>query len=323
MYTLADFLSLNVTPDIRTMVIETMRLNSQLLNSLVFQPIKSGQARFTRRDTYPTTDARALNAALPAESTGGFDNINEFLAVYSGHGYVDRAFRKFENMAERDTIQQTLFDQSMSITKTIERDIFQGTGIDDIFGLNGRIALIAGDQLFAIGANGLDITASAANAIVGFEMLETLQSNVSGNNSQKVFLMNRQMESRFKIAAWLSGTQLYNDKDAIGNPITRYSGIPFIIVEEDAQGNQILPTTETQGASGATCSSVYCARLDTIDGMSMLTYEDGQGFPFDMDYDIVERVPGQAYGEVMVEAYVGMVLKRDDSVARCTGFIVA
>src|SRR4030066_479607 len=123
MYTLAELISQNQRPDIRTDVIEIMRMSSYFLNTAQFKPIKSGQVRITRRNGYPTVGARALNGALTAESTGTFDNVFENLSVYNGYSTVDPAFIKFQNGSVLDAEAQCLNDLSIALAKKMEADI--------------------------------------------------------------------------------------------------------------------------------------------------------------------------------------------------------
>lgn len=322
MFTLADFMALNVRPDIQTQVINTIRMSSSFIETAVFQPIKSGSLRYTRRNTYPTVAARALNAAMPAESTGSFNTVTENLAIYSGQSRSDRAFIKMQNMSEVDTTTQLLTDLSTSLAKSMEADVFQGTGIVDMYGLNGRLTAIAGDQLFAIGADGVDITTSAANAQTGLRYLEHLVQVVAGPDNEKIIVMNRATFERYQHAGFLCGFTIVQDKNLLGNLMYTWRGIPIIIIERDATNTEILPTNETQGAAVTTCSSVYCIRWNTSEGCSLLTYEN-QGNPFDMEIDILPMTSGQAYVEVQVETLLGMAMKRDDAAARMTGIIIA
>jgi hypothetical protein len=321
MYTLADFIALNERPQLFLNVINTIRMSSNFLDTAQYLPIAGGSARFTQRNTFPTVAARAINGALPAESTGTFNNVVENLSVYTGNSRIDPAYAKFQNKSETDLQTLAIMDQSKSLAKTFEADIFSGVGVDDISGFNQRLTAIGGEQLFALGVNGLDITASAANAQTFFDALFQLVGAVYGPDDEKIIVANRTTLQKIQSAASRLSYALASDKNSLGRQISLWGSTPFVLIERDSTNTEILPTNEVQGGSGAHCSSIYCIRWNSNEGATLLTLP-GQGTGIDMSISVLPRASGQAYGEVVVETYMGLAMLRDDCAARMTGIIV-
>lgn len=162
-------------------------------------------------------------------------------------------------------------------------------------GLNKRLT---GDQVITAGANG---------APLDLDMLDKLVDAVRGTPS--MLLMNKAMR-RAVVKLARGSSVLSVGPDLFGREVTSYSGVPMAVVEEDAQGNDLLGFDEAQGTDAAT-ASIYAARFapDMLHGI--------QTAPVSVrDLGEIEVKPAL---RTRIEWYSGLVIKHPRAVARLKG----
>ncbi len=100
-----------------------------------------------------------------------------------------------------------------------------------------------------------------------FEALDVAISYCLGG--PQVILMNSKLVSRIT-NVYKEAFTVPEDQAQVGVKIPFYNGIPVIPMGRNSSGIEILPWTETQGAS-STCSSVYIVSLGEADQLSVGT----------------------------------------------------
>lgn len=318
MLTLNDIIKTSSRPDIILSIIETMRINSQLLDTMVFVGINAGAVKLTRRLSFPTIQARNFNAAAVAESTAVFDNIIENIAIYTGRSEIDSASDVISGKTEETLLSQALQDLSVSMIKTVEKDLFQGTGASgDYIGVNSRLAVGPAEQLITTAVNGLQISLNVTNAKIFLMKLDEAIDSVFGTNEEKIIAMNRRTQRLMLAALRELNQQVFPTTDSLGRQVFLYGGCRIIIVENDSSNTLIIPNTETVDASND-CSSIYVFRWSSIDGMTMLIPNSANGVE-PLKTNILSRMSGNQKSEVFLEGYYGLSFNRLDCASRLMG----
>jgi hypothetical protein len=126
-----------------------------------------------------------------------------------------------------------------------------------------KVTLAAAGQ--AIPAGNSDANRALQQAF--FEALDVAISYCLGG--PQVILMNSKLVSRIT-NVYKEAFTVPEDQQQVGVKIPFYNGIPIVPMGRNASGTEILPWTETQGAS-TTCSSIYILSLGEADQVSVGT----------------------------------------------------
>lgn len=239
--------------DLQRGVIETFVIESSVLDRLPLLPIEGNAYAYNEEATLPGVEFRAVNAAY-TESTGTVNQKTESLVILGGDADVDTFIVQTRGNLNDQRATQTRLKVKASVYKYQDAFINGDTAVDanSFDGLKKRLT---GAQVIAAATNGLGPVAGGHDF---FDALDALIAAVPGGPD--ALYSNAAVRSKIRSSARrLGGWDNYTDI-ATGKPIESYNGIPLLDIGTKADGTNIIPQTETQGASAVT-SSIYAVRF--------------------------------------------------------------
>jgi hypothetical protein len=249
-------------------VIETFVQESKVLDRIPLKPIEGNAYAYNEEATLPGVEFRAVNTAY-SESTGTVNQKSESLVILGGDADVDTFIQ-----ATRSNLNDQRAEQDQMKVKAASykfQDAFiNGDTAVDANSFDGLKKRLTGAQVLDAGVNGLSVLGASSEARHEFfDKLDELQAAVKGGGPD-VFYMNDLVKAWLRGAARREGFHS-QERDEFGRVVDFYNGIPFVDLGENLAGARILPQTEVQGTSGATCSSVYAVRFGQGEGDRAVT----------------------------------------------------
>jgi hypothetical protein len=198
-------------------------------------------------DELPVVKPRLFDEANGTEQ-GTTIQAAEFLRIYGHDVLTDSSKLALMGKNAHSRQIQTI---SRSLRMTIENDFFNGSqassGGRQMNGLRVKIPTTSSQSI----AN------HATGAGLSCEKLDTLIAQVTGNNSEKVLIMDKKLKTRWGAFVRSSGSGLLlTGVDQLGRQADVYQGVPIIETEVNSQNVDILGFNETNNTS-----SVYCVRF--------------------------------------------------------------
>jgi len=295
MLTIIEWLKLNPTP-LASGVVEIFARENPVLANLPFINVQGNAYKYNIEQTLPGIAFRGFNEGY-TESTGVVNPLTESLTIIGGDSDFDVAQIK---MGTGDNDTRAVYDamKAKALTLSWLQTFFTGNATinpKEFDGLNNRLT---GGQVIEAGTNG---------AVLTMDMLDALVDAIQGTPS--LLLMNKVAKRAIVKLGRASGV-VGVSRDYFGREVETYSGVPIGVIEDGADGNPILPFTETQGTSNVT-SSIYAVKFgpDALHGI--------QTEPMDVrDLGEIETKP--AY-RTRIEWYSGLALKHPKCAARLKG----
>src|SRR5699024_1420914 len=188
----------------------------------------------------------------------------EKLVILGGDADVDTFIVQTRgNLNDQRAVQTRMKVKAASYA--FQNTFINGDVSDDANAFDGLKKRLTGDQVIEAGENGLPIVGSNDEARhTFFDKIDELIAAVRGNVD--ALYMNKSVLFRIRSAARRL-TMYDQTTDSFGKTIDLYNGIPLLDIGNDADGNMIIPQTETQGTSSDT-SSIYAVKFgqDESDG---------------------------------------------------------
>ncbi len=297
MLTISEWQKLNPTP-LASGIIEIFARENPVLLNLPFINVKGNAYTYNREQTLPGIAFRGFNEGY-TESTGVVNPLTELLTIIGGDSDFDVAQIK---MGTGDNDTRAVHDamKAKALSLTWLKTFFFGNATTtprEFDGLNQRLT---GNQVISAGTNGAALT---------MDMLDQLIDSIQGTPS--MLLMNKAARRAVVKLGRQSGVVTVS-RDYFGREVDTYSGVPIGVIEDGADGNPILTSTETQGSSNAT-TSLYAVKFGP-DAMLGIQTE-----PMDVrDLGEIETKP--AY-RTRIEWYSGLAMKHPKCAARLKGVI--
>jgi len=232
-------------------VIEQFASNSPVLDVLPFEEVAGGTVEFQVEKKLPTPEYRAINAGFN-DSYGEVEDRIEKVVIAGGEVKIDTAIIKLKGANVVNT-QTTMFLKALQAQ--FHNNFFNGDSTIDPRQFSGLRARAFGTQLLAAGntSGGDPLSLSALDeAISKVRPLSPI--------AQVRIYSNMKMRLRYAAAIRNQAIAGYvvQDKNEFGQPSMSYGGIPWMPIEEDATGVQILPFLEAQTGGGTPAStSIY------------------------------------------------------------------
>lgn len=227
-------------------IIMQLLQESMLLQYIDFQTIGGSGVETNVLTSYSSANARGLNQGYPkskAQTTpyqwnktiiGGLSEVDKLLIARAGMDEVEF------DVTEKTTGVKSEFER-MFIKGDRSINPAEFDGLQKIIGTNTKQSIPAGN--------------SAGGDALNLELLDLMFRKTYRPTH---WIMNLTLGSRFDKAARTS-TSVNVTQDEFGNPQTTYKGLPIIALDEDAQGNEILPFSEANPGGGTPASSsIYC-----------------------------------------------------------------
>lgn len=280
-----------------TGIVEIFARNNPVLERLPFVDIMGNSYTYPREGTLPGIAFRGINESY-TESTGIINPLTEHLTICGGDSDYDVALIKMgagsNNLrAAHDALK------AKSLSLNWLKTFFDGdssTEPREFDGLNRRLAGTAQEIE----------TGSAGGATLTLAMVDGLIDAIDG--SPDVLLMNKTMRRKVNALMRASGAAIETVSDSFGRQIQAYASIPIGVVEEDADGTDILAFDENDGSGNLDTTSIYALRFG-LDGVHGIQTE-----PMDVR-DLGELDTKPAY-RTRIEWYSAILAKHPKAVAR-------
>lgn len=290
--------------DLQRGVLELFVIESPLLDRLPYMNVSGNAYAYREELTLPGVEFRAVNSAY-AESTGTFNPKSENIVILGGDADVDRFIIQTRgNVNDQRAEQDRLKVKAMAFK--IQDTFINGDTAVDANSFDGLKKRLSGTQVVDAAVNGLGPVAGAHDF---FDALDALIAAVKGGLPDALY-MNAAVRTRIMNSARrLGGTDWIKQSffEETGNPavktIPTYNGIPMLDIGQKADGTEIIPQTETQGAS-AVASSIYAVRFGGSEGDQAVTGLSNGGVSVrdlgEQDVKPVERTRVEFYNGLAV-----------------------
>lgn len=220
---------------------------------------------YNRIKTLPTAAFRAIGSEYSAQEADT-EQITVNLKVFGGSFELDRVLQNNETQI-LDLIKFQL-EQKTKATKALFADTFiNGDSAVTATAFDGIDKAITGSSTEVSPQAAIDLSTSVnitTNANAFMDLLDSMLSKLDGTPS--ALMLNRQLAAIMNGIARRSGYFSTSDVDAFGKPVTKYQGVPLIIVgDKPGTSNPIIPTTTGETA-------IYAARIG-LDGVHAVSPE--------------------------------------------------
>lgn len=241
-------------------VIEIFPRNSAVLERLPFFDVNGQAYRYNQEKTLPGIAFRGINESYTGD-TGVVNPVTESLYVMGGLSPVDRAIVKTQgNVNNLRAIYDTMKAKACALTFT--QKFFKGDNSNDPNEFDGLENRLTGNQKIAAGE-------TSGGDTLTLDMVDGLIDAVIGGPD--VLFMNKTMRRKVNALMRAAGQAQETVSDAFGRQINAYAGVPIGVIEEDKDGNAILPFTEDNPGGGTAAStSIYAVRFGVAEYVSGL-----------------------------------------------------
>lgn len=241
-------------------VIEIFPRVSPVLERLPFFNVNGQAYVYNQEETLPGVAFRGINGSY-TESTGVVNPVTERLYVLGGISAVDRALVKTQGNVNN---LRATYDgmKAKAVALEFTKKFFKGSSETDPNEFDGLEARLTGNQVINAG------NTSGGDALTT-DKLDELIDSVQG--SPDVLFMNKAMRRKVNALVRESSQATEAVSDAFGRRLFSYAGIPIAVIEEDKDGNLILPFTEDNPGGGTAAStSIYAVRFGAAEWVSGL-----------------------------------------------------
>lgn len=228
-------------------------LKSRLLQALPFMDVTGGGYFYSKMTKLPGIGFRGVNENFSSD-IGIVNPESEALKILGGDIKVDVA------MVDRFGAQRRQVEIQGAIEAarlTFEKTFFKGSSAATPKEFDGLQTRVTGNQLIA---NGADDTGNA----LSINSLKQAIDAVKAGTGRKLLAMNETMLRRLE--GYYEGTangMLRYQLNELGQEVMTYRNCEIVIIEDDEDGNAILPFTEASpdGTSTSNNTSIYCMRV--------------------------------------------------------------
>lgn len=250
MITLFEASKLNPGEVLRNTIIEHFARTSDLLRVTQFINVDGGAYVYNMEGSLPGVAFRGVGEGYTA-SAGIMNPETERLRISGGDLDVDLATLK---MTSEDVRGAHELKKVKALSLTIGAKMINGDSLADGREFDGLRARIAGDQLLEAGStNGGDPLS-----------ITKLRDLIDQVDDPTHLLMSKKMRNLLSAAATDAsiGGYITYSQDEFGRRVTQFDGIPIVVVDYDASGDQIIDFNEVgSGGSTATATSIYCVNM--------------------------------------------------------------
>lgn len=279
-------------------VIEIFARESAIFELLPFMEIAGNSYKYNQEQTLPGIAFRGVNEAY-VESAGVVNQESEGLTILGGDVDVDKFLARTRgNVNDLRAVQTEMKSKALALEWT--KSFFKGDSASNINAFDGLEKRVSGSQVIEAGANGATLTLA---------MLDELIDAVDGEPD--VLFMSKPMRRKVKGLLQASVHYIESGEDSFGRPVTTYGGIPIRTIGADAQGNEILGFTETQGTDVAT-GSIYAVKFGAEQYVSGL--RNGG-----MEVTDLGEIDAKPVYRTRIEFYSGLAVFHPKAVARLKG----
>lgn len=324
-YTMQDFANLAKKQPLRSGVIDVLRRDSFVMDTMPWTPVETLAVEFIKSGTLPSVSFRKIGATF-SESKATVVPATERVFNIGGYFDVDKAYVKSKQLIDQRAYQAEQFVQAMAYS--YNDYVINGSPLVDVDGFTGlfyRVVneLAAAQNINVEGGSGLDISMDAgslaANQVKLHGYIDQVIDACERHECDELW-MNKSM--RLALIAAIRDTGLFSqDQDNYGRKVVRYGTDGPIIrdlgVKAD-QSTKIIGDVELldgTALTAGTATSIYALKLgeDFLQGINLGEIDTN-------DIGMLEN--GVAYRTV-IDWFVGITYINPRSFARLSGIVAA
>lgn len=282
-------------------VIELFPRTSPVLERLPFFGVTGQAYKYNREDTLPGVAFRGINESY-TESTGMVNPQVEQLFIMGGISKVDRALVKTQG--NQNNLRAT-YDamKAKAVALEFTKMFFVGDNTTNPKEFDGLKNRITGDQIITKGSP------TSGGDTLTLDLLDQLLDAVQGGAD--VLFMNKTMRRKVSALVRAAGQAIEIVSNAFGRQLTAYTGVPIAVIEDDKDGNLILPFTEDNPGGGAAAStSLYAVRFGAAEYVSGL--QSGS-------MDVIDQGLSGVHYQTLIDWICGLGVFHPKAAARLSG----
>lgn len=300
MITLLEAAKLNPGEVLRNTIIEHFAFSADILRALPFINVNGGAYVYNLEGNLPGVAFRGVGEGY-TPSAGIMNPETERLRIGGGDLDVDLATLKMHGDEVRSAHE---LRKVKALSLTIAAKIINGDSVAEPREFDGLRSRITGSQIIPAGntAGG-----DAMQITLLRDLIDAVENPTHLVMSKKMRNLLSAAASDTTIGGFISYTQ-----DEFGRRVTVFDGLPILVTDYDADGNQVIDFTEATPAGDSTGgTSVYCVNM-ADDGVSGL--QNGV-----MDVRDLGELQTQPVMRTRVEWLVGMAVMHGRAAARLWG----
>jgi hypothetical protein len=277
---------------LRSGVIETMALESPILQRLPFIEITGNGLTYNRENASPTAAFYDVGDTW-TEDTPTFTQVTATLKVMGGDADVDN-FLKTTRSNIQDLEAAVVQLKANAVQRLFDDTFVNGDTAVNVKSFDGIDKLTIAGQTVSMGVNG---------ATLALDKLDELLDKMRGGKPD-LLLMSRRTRRSLNVLARNTGSFLEADRDEFGQMLQFYDGVPIGI-------NDFISDAKTVGSS-TDCSTIYAMQFG--DGrVAGLTSAGG------LEVEHVGSLETKNASRVRVKWYASLAMFNTLKLAKLTG----
>ena len=273
-------------------VIETMVLDSPILQALPFIEITGNGLTYNRENTNPAAAFFSVGDTW-AEGTPTFSQITATLSIVGGDADIDN-FLLTTRSNLQDLQAAVIRLKAKAVQQKFEDTFVNGDTTVDAKSFDGIDKLTTGGQVASMGANGATLSLAKLDEVIDL---------VKGG-PPAMLLMSKRTRRSLNNLARTTGSMLQTDRNEFGQMVQFYDGVPVGV-------SDYISDAKTVGTS-ADCSTVYAMQF----GEGALA---GLSAPGGLQVETIGSLETKDATRTRVKWYVSTALFNTIKVAKLTG----
>lgn len=285
-------------------VIENVISVNPIYQLLPFDQIEGNSLKYNRENALGNVEFLATGDTITAKAAATFTQVSSALTTLIGDAEVDHFIQTVRsNINDQKAVQ--VASKAKSIGRQYQDTMINGDDTNPTDSFDGLLLLTAAAQKVTTAANG---------EALSFLILDNLLDLVLAKDGQVDFIMMpaRTIRSFLVLLRALGGASI-NEVVTLpgGTQQMAYRGVPIF-------RNDFIPTNQTQGASGAVCTTIFAGCFDDGSrkvGLSGLTTPTNSGI------FVTEVGEMETKNETLtrVRFYCGLALFSEKAIASASG----
>jgi hypothetical protein len=230
------------------------------------------------------------------EATPTFTQVTAALKILGGDADVDN-FLQTTYADPNDIEAEVIASRAKAVAHEFSNAFFEGDSAVNAKSFDGLTKAIPAGQTVTAGANGGALT---------LDLMDQVIDLVKPGKPEALFVSKRTRRKLSNLRR-ASGNLLETDVDAFGQRALFYDGIPLVV-------DDFISDTQTQGTSGAVCSSVYAVKFGQGVGVMGLEHDGIQVEP-------LGELETKDATRWRIKWYVGLAIFADLGTARLKGIL--
>ena len=230
-------------------VVDTIVKESSVLTVLPFTSVVGNALTYNREATSPAAAFYDVGDTW-TEATPTFTQVQATLKILGGDADIDNFLE--QTYADTNDLQaEVIAKRAKSIAYLFSDSFYNGDSAVNTKSFDGLKKLLSGTSQ--------EVTAGANGAALSLDTMDQLIDLVTPGKPDALFCSKR---TRRKLSSLrrATGNLLETDVDQFGRRALFYDGLPILV-------DDFIQDTETQGSSGAVCSSIFAVKFGMDSGL--------------------------------------------------------